>query len=177
MKKIKKNESGRSMVEVLGVLAIIGVLSVGGIAGYKVAMDEYKLNQVRNFLNLADLEYAKIWKENPPRFGVEDPYTAYLTMNVSEGGFSLEISEYIDGSEEEPLSWNNCYAPSGDFDLKLPYEVTDEICQFVMNDRTRGLYAGRCGWSGEGDLGCVYDYESEKFKATGGNEIYYDYDV
>ena len=30
------NESGRSMVEMLGVLAIIGVLSVGGIAGIKV---------------------------------------------------------------------------------------------------------------------------------------------
>ena len=26
------NESGRSMVEMLGVLAIIGVLSIGGIA-------------------------------------------------------------------------------------------------------------------------------------------------
>ena len=35
MKNIYKNEqSGRSMVEMLGVLAIIGVLSVGGIAGY-----------------------------------------------------------------------------------------------------------------------------------------------
>ena len=32
MKKIKKNQSGRSMVEMLGVLAIIGVLSVGGIS-------------------------------------------------------------------------------------------------------------------------------------------------
>ena len=32
-----KNESGRSMVEMLGVLAIIGVLSVGGIAGYTTA--------------------------------------------------------------------------------------------------------------------------------------------
>ena len=31
-----KNESGRSMVEMLGVLAIIGVFSVGGIAGYTI---------------------------------------------------------------------------------------------------------------------------------------------
>ena len=29
-----KNQNGRSMIEMLGVLAIIGVLSVGGIAGY-----------------------------------------------------------------------------------------------------------------------------------------------
>ncbi len=35
---------GRSMIEMLGVLAIIGVLSVGGIAGYSKAMFEYKAN-------------------------------------------------------------------------------------------------------------------------------------
>ena len=37
--------SGRSMVEMLGVLAIIGVLSVGAIAGYSKAMFKYKSNK------------------------------------------------------------------------------------------------------------------------------------
>ena len=36
---------GRSMVEMLGVLAIIGVLSVGAISGYSKAMFKYKLNK------------------------------------------------------------------------------------------------------------------------------------
>ncbi len=31
-------QSGRSMIEMLGVLPIISVLSVGGLAGYNVAM-------------------------------------------------------------------------------------------------------------------------------------------
>ena len=35
-----KQESGRSMVEMLGVLAIIGVLSIGAIAGYSKAMQK-----------------------------------------------------------------------------------------------------------------------------------------
>ena len=39
------NESGRSMVEMLGVLAIIGVLSVGGLMGYKQAMTKYYTNE------------------------------------------------------------------------------------------------------------------------------------
>ncbi|MBP5353472.1 MAG: hypothetical protein J6Y91_06920 [Alphaproteobacteria bacterium] len=43
---MKINEYGRSMIEMLGVLAIIGVLSVGGIAGYSKAMGKYKTNQV-----------------------------------------------------------------------------------------------------------------------------------
>mgnify|MGYP004658704899 CR=1 FL=1 len=37
---------GRSMIEMLGILAIIGVLSVGGIAGYSKAMEKFKTNQV-----------------------------------------------------------------------------------------------------------------------------------
>lgn len=42
---MKFNELGRSMVEMLGVLAIIGVLSVGAISGYSKAMFKYKLNK------------------------------------------------------------------------------------------------------------------------------------
>ena len=43
---MKKNETGRSMVEMLGVLAIIGVLSIGGIAGYTLAMNRYRANEI-----------------------------------------------------------------------------------------------------------------------------------
>lgn len=51
MIKIEKNEqSGRSMVEMLGVLAIIGVLSVGGIAGYSKAMAKFKLTKAQDQL-------------------------------------------------------------------------------------------------------------------------------
>jgi type II secretory pathway pseudopilin PulG len=46
-KKVQANseQSGRSMIEMLGVLAIIGVLSVGGIAGYSKAMMKFKINK------------------------------------------------------------------------------------------------------------------------------------
>ena len=45
MKHIHSQESGRSMVEMLGVLAIVGVLSVGGIAGYSQAMSKFKVTK------------------------------------------------------------------------------------------------------------------------------------
>ena len=41
------NSFGRSMIEMLGVLAIIGVLSVGGIAGYSKAMEKWKINKMQ----------------------------------------------------------------------------------------------------------------------------------
>lgn len=45
---MKQNQFGRSMMEMLGVLAIIAVLSVGGIASYSKAMEMYKLNKALN---------------------------------------------------------------------------------------------------------------------------------
>lgn len=42
---MKNKENGRSMVEMLGVLAIIGVLSAAALAGYSKAMFRHKMNQ------------------------------------------------------------------------------------------------------------------------------------
>ena len=50
---------GRSMVEMLGVLAIIGVLSVGAIAGYSKAMMKYKLNKQAEQIS-SILDYVNI---------------------------------------------------------------------------------------------------------------------
>ena len=49
-------ESGRSMVEMLGTLAIIGVLSIGGIAGYSYAMDKHRANTIINEVNLRSID-------------------------------------------------------------------------------------------------------------------------
>ncbi|MBR6674614.1 MAG: hypothetical protein IKL32_01680 [Alphaproteobacteria bacterium] len=49
-------ESGRSMVEMLGTLAIIGVLSIGGIAGYSYGMDKHKANQTINDIMLMGVD-------------------------------------------------------------------------------------------------------------------------
>ena len=46
-------QSGRSMIEMLGVLAIIGVLSIGGIAGYSKAMFKYKMNKSLDMFSTA----------------------------------------------------------------------------------------------------------------------------
>ena len=52
-KKINKSnshstETGRSMMEMLGVLAVMGVLSVGGTAMYTSAMNKHKANELLN---------------------------------------------------------------------------------------------------------------------------------
>ena len=44
---------GRSMVEMLGVLAIIGVLSAGALKGYSAAMFKYKMTHRRQLVRLS----------------------------------------------------------------------------------------------------------------------------
>ena len=56
MTKNLQYESGRSMVEMLGTLAIIGVLSVGGIAGYSYGMDKYRANRTMYDVNVRAID-------------------------------------------------------------------------------------------------------------------------
>ena len=46
---MKELQNGRSMIEMLGVLAIIGVLSIGGLAGYTMAMNRHRANNIIDY--------------------------------------------------------------------------------------------------------------------------------
>ena len=48
----ESRQTGRSMVEMLGVLAIIGVLSVGGISAYSKAMAKFKLTKAQDQISM-----------------------------------------------------------------------------------------------------------------------------
>ena len=50
-----KPETGRSMVEMLGVLAVMGVLSMTGIYMYSTAMTKHKANEVANSVSGANV--------------------------------------------------------------------------------------------------------------------------
>lgn len=53
---MKQFENGRSMIEMLGVLAIIGVLSVGGLSGYTMAMNRHRANQITDYASRLAME-------------------------------------------------------------------------------------------------------------------------
>ena len=88
--------TGRSMVEMLGVLAIIGVLSVGAIAGYSKAMTKYKLNkQVQDYNYLfAQLKMLHSGFHNLPSYTSVEPQLKKLkiiedTKDVFGNDFSI----------------------------------------------------------------------------------------
>lgn len=56
-------EKGRSMVEMLGVLAIIGVLSIGGLSVYNRMQYEQRANQIVNDLTETITKLQKIGRQ------------------------------------------------------------------------------------------------------------------
>ena len=95
MKNFYKNEqSGRSMVEMLGVLAIIGVLSVGGISGYSKAMAKFKLTKAQDQLTMMIMNIRTAYVTSPGYPGLDNSLAADYKlvsqeMVVSQGGSSL----------------------------------------------------------------------------------------
>lgn len=71
MKTLYKSEqSGRSMVEMLGVLAIIGVLSVGGIAGYSKAMAKFKTSKALDQVSTTVANVRTLYSGQPNYSGL-----------------------------------------------------------------------------------------------------------
>ena len=99
---MKKNESGRSMVEMLGVLAIIGVLSVGGIAGYTMAMNRYRANEVVDMAN----KYAVI------------AYSAYMTAKMMNNGSTTAADAAVPTFAETGLFGQSSKVNGTSFDVK-----------------------------------------------------------
>lgn len=60
---MERDEFGRSMIEMLGVLAIVGILSVGAISGFQKAMFKYKLQKTTEEYNMLFQDALKYHKE------------------------------------------------------------------------------------------------------------------
>ena len=59
-------QSGRSMIEMLGVLAIVGVLSIGGIVGYDYAINKHRANEtIKDLTQYALLASQQVLQKQP----------------------------------------------------------------------------------------------------------------
>ena len=95
-------QTGRSMLEMLGVLAIIGVLSVGAIMGFRYAMNRHKANVILNDVSLAFEELAThettgaISRYQVTAFTPESGHTLYAKRDAN-GNDSVEVIGVVQG--------------------------------------------------------------------------------
>ncbi len=123
---MKTNESGRSMVEMLGVLAIIGVLSIGGIAGYTTAMNRYRANEV---IDMAT-KYATIV------FTGAETYRARHngTLSVDSGDFEIpELKDTaLNGNSNDvngaTISKAEVSTTDSSVQIKINFNGNDKVC-------------------------------------------------
>ena len=123
MQNQKKLTVGRSMVEMLGVLAIIGVLSIGGIMGFRRAMDTHHVNTLMNDVSLLGMAVAT-------RDQIVEDADCH---NYEEQNFSI------------PVDFATCKATFGHDDLvvlNVTYSdnMPDRVIHMIENRCTQGVY-------------------------------------
>ncbi len=114
-------QDGRSMVEMLGVLAVIGVISIGGIAGYRMAMNRYQANQIANEINLMRTD-AK--------------------MKVAQGAANLMLGSPYD--DEKHLNFGSNYGVEFDFAVFSEAGEPEESGESGYFIKVSGISAGVC---------------------------------
>lgn len=113
--KLSPSQSGRSMVEILGVLAIVGVLSIGSIMGYSYAMDKYRANTTVNDIMLRATD---------------------LLAQANQGHTELSLTEWEEEDTIYPIS-NADYANDGTVMLDAGLEsnpIPKRVCEMIFND-------------------------------------------
>ena len=99
--RFKFIESGRSMVEIIGVLAITGILSIGGIVGYSYGMDRWRANETMLDVNLCMFDLMTQLSQHPETEPVLDAalqdgkkiYAMDLVYDDETFEYALEVSD------------------------------------------------------------------------------------
>ncbi len=144
MNTLKTNENGRSMIEMLGVLAIIGVLSVGGIAGYSKAMNKFKTNKVADNVSMIVTNIKTMYAQ-------QKTYGDLTTSSANDMG--LIPDELVKKGTNNAVTFKNAF--NGDVAIKSSGSTTstDKKAFIVVFD---GLSKEACITLATNDWGSGY---------------------
>ena len=124
-----KTQSGRSMTEMLGTLAIIGVLSIGGIAGYSYGMDKYRANRTMYDVNVRAIDVLAQFD---------------ATGNASLDGWKNEKTLYPITLEDETIGIQVNKVPERVCEMMVE-GIQKGVSAIKINAEYVGENAGECG--------------------------------
>lgn len=111
-----QNQSGRTLLEMLSILAIIGVLTLGGIAGYQYAMTYYKANETVDEINRWAVAIAPQLVAAEAR-GEEDSFVLDGLTSPTSMGYEID-------SDLSPKK--------GYFDIRID-QVPIKVCERILS--------------------------------------------
>lgn len=144
---LEKNEqTGRSMVEMLGVLAIIGVLSVGGIAGYSKAMTKFKITKTMDQVSMtvANIRTLYSGQRNYNGLATANALDMGVVPAEMEGAAANTLVNAFQGAVTiGTINYNNQNASA----FRISYEnMGQEACvQLITSDWGSGASSGFIG--------------------------------
>jgi type II secretory pathway pseudopilin PulG len=151
-------QGGRSMIEMLGVLAIIGVLSVGGIAGYSKAMMKFKINKTISQVTQIAANIQTLYKSqgdynNLLCGGSGDTYDITLCKKAKLAPDDVFQNEKMVNPFGGELAVHTMYDNYGAFQITMnhiPTEACIELLSIDWGATSTGLVAisSRSGWYG-----------------------------
>ena len=109
------NPIGRSMIEMLGVLAIVGVLSIGGIAGYSKAMMKFKINKTMSQITEIATNVRTLYAQQKDFNGLNNETAVQMGIVPDELGKSATLKNIFGG---------NVYISSTDYDNDPGFSIT-----------------------------------------------------
>ena len=166
-------DSGRSMTEMLGVLAIIGVLSITALVGYQYAMNKYRANETINELKLRALsttqerqagKLSDFMAEHKPTTRLGYPAIAYLLEDPSY--FEIQLDQ-VPPTVCEQILKSNWRMPLDIIVNDVSYRGDTGICgdeeelpatmafQFKMDLDEEATALGKCKSDADCSGGCT----------------------
>ena len=120
-------QSGRSMIEMLGVLAIVGVLSVGGIAGYSKAMTKFKINKTADQISQIVTNIRTLYAQQTTYQGLNTANAIKMGVTPDELGTGTTLTHAFAGNMQIRTS-NRLSSSSDDaFEISI-YDIPKEAC-------------------------------------------------
>ena len=128
-------QCGRSMIEMLGVLAIIGVLSVGGIAGYSKAMMKFKINKTAEQISQIVTNIRTLYLQQKDYNGLGD--SSAIQMGAIPDDLTIDSSGNIKNifggnirirTSTSSYAWHNSVGDTDDAFMISVYNLPKEAC-------------------------------------------------
>lgn len=163
----RTEQTGRSMVEMLGVLAIIGVLSVGGISGYSKAMAKYKLTKAQDQITMLLMNIRTAYATSPSYSGFNTSIAAEFNIAPSDMITSSGNNAVLNGAFGGEVEVGACTEAACGNDL-IPEDNSPSSYFFItMHNlgREACVSLATSDWGSDGMMGMIVgtgEYEAQE---------------